>query len=127
MAEMDHCISQLYCDVLKHATGILDYVRVDNFILVRVVGHNTCMETYSVLLRPVGMSEDNGSFKAFKEWADKEYPGTCCYCYNYDDYSSDWEEDYYDVVHDDAIRKVTKQERRDMRNKNYRDRDGRYR
>lgn len=125
--EMDHCISQLYLDVLKYGTGILDYKRADNFILVRVVGHTTCMETYSVLLRPVGMPEDHGSFKAFKEWAEREYPGTCCYCYNYDDYEGEWEEDYYDGTHDEEMRKLAKQQYREKRRRNWRDNRGRRR
>ena len=125
---MDHCVAQLYSEILAYENPIMDVVPRGNFVLVRVVGHDYCKEAYSIFLRPVGMAVDDTRFIAFQEWAKQEYPGThCCCCDDYDDYSGDWEEDYYDVVHDDEMRKITKQERRDMRNKNYRDRDGRYR
>jgi len=121
MTMMDHHISLLYEALLVNNDPLINVVRRDNFVLVRVVGNDYCREVWSLLLKPADTPEDDPAYVEFKEWAKYEYPGSCCYCdpWHDDDYYWDEVEDYYDTTSEEEEREFLRQQWRERKTRNW--------
>lgn len=108
---MDQQIATIYEDLLKWESTILNIVRKGNFMVVRLIDHSICASIYSVVLKPVDMSEDNPEYLNFMEWVKEEYPPIACFCDDYY-YYDDWDDYGYEDLQDEIEIPAAKKEKR---------------